>query len=63
MIKNGGTETVDAKAVGAILVKGTQWYGYDNAETVKAKVTIFNKHFVNVCFLRSTSLILDNCLK
>ncbi|VDN39369.1 unnamed protein product [Gongylonema pulchrum] len=35
---DGGKETVDKEGVGAYMVKGNQWYGYDTPETVKMKM-------------------------
>nr|AAB68959.1 chitinase [Acanthocheilonema viteae] len=37
-VKEGGKETVDKKSVGAYMVKGDQWHGYDNEETIKIKM-------------------------
>uniref|UniRef100_A0A0R3RP82 Glyco_18 domain-containing protein n=1 Tax=Elaeophora elaphi TaxID=1147741 RepID=A0A0R3RP82_9BILA len=37
-LKEGGKETVDREAVGAYMVKGNQWHGYDNEETIKIKM-------------------------
>uniref|UniRef100_A0A8R1TNJ5 Uncharacterized protein n=2 Tax=Onchocerca TaxID=6281 RepID=A0A8R1TNJ5_ONCVO len=37
-LKEGGKETIDEQGVGAIMVKGNQWYGYDNEETIKIKM-------------------------
>uniref|UniRef100_A0A1I7W1Y9 Chitin-binding type-2 domain-containing protein n=2 Tax=Loa loa TaxID=7209 RepID=A0A1I7W1Y9_LOALO len=37
-LKEGGKETVDEKGVGAYMVKGNQWYGYDNEETIRIKM-------------------------
>ncbi|VDN01867.1 unnamed protein product, partial [Onchocerca ochengi] len=36
-LKEGGEEKINKKGVGAYMVKGNQWYGYDNEETVKMK--------------------------
>ncbi|MCP9258719.1 Endochitinase [Dirofilaria immitis] len=37
-LKKGGKEMVDKQGVGAYMVKGNQWYGYDNEETIKIKM-------------------------
>ncbi|VDP22940.1 unnamed protein product [Onchocerca flexuosa] len=37
-LKEGGKETIDKQGVGAYMVKGDQWYGYDNEETIKIKM-------------------------
>ncbi|EJW75225.1 endochitinase, partial [Wuchereria bancrofti] len=37
-LKEGGKETVDREGVGVYMVKGDQWYGYDNEETIKIKM-------------------------
>ncbi|CAG9538281.1 unnamed protein product [Cercopithifilaria johnstoni] len=37
-LKEGGKETIDKRSVGAYMVKGNQWHGYDNEETIKIKM-------------------------
>ncbi|CAG9531543.1 unnamed protein product, partial [Cercopithifilaria johnstoni] len=42
-LKEGGKEIVDKKSVGAYMVKGNQWHGYDNVETIKIKMKWLKK--------------------
>nr|AAB68960.1 chitinase [Onchocerca volvulus] len=37
-LKEGGKETIDEQGVGACMVQGSQWYGYDNEETIRMKM-------------------------
>ncbi|KAK6100780.1 Glycosyl hydrolases 18 family protein [Brugia pahangi] len=37
-LKEGGKETIHQEGVGAYMVKGDQWYGYDNEETIRIKM-------------------------
>ncbi|VDM99951.1 unnamed protein product [Thelazia callipaeda] len=37
-LKEGGRETVEKDGIGAVLIKGKQWFGYDNEKTIKSKM-------------------------
>ncbi|VDK30899.1 unnamed protein product [Gongylonema pulchrum] len=57
-LKCGGRETVDREGVGAYIASGTQWYGYDNPETIKIKMDWLKREGYGGAFL--WSLDLDN---
>lgn len=50
-LKDGGKETVDSEGVGAYMVKGDQWYGYDTPDTVKTKMEWLKKEGYGGAFI------------
>lgn len=44
-LEKGGEETIDKEDVGAYMVKGNQWYSYDNEETIRIKVIFISLAF------------------